>query len=321
MALARRWPSIPWVSKHIVVRETPDGTSIRRVFGSQSDPIASSELAQSTLPITLVLQEHQVLHQILPLPPVAASDLPTLLSHEVSRHTPFSAEQVNFTWQRLIEDKESSSQRVVLWILPLTQWQSLIARFGLDASRITRVDVADAKGQVIGINLLPKPLQINQWKPRIKAVALLLFVLTVLVVFSLVRILHNREADVARWQAQVTSLEQEVRPVRQLKASLIHKVKMQELWASLHRQSPSRVLILEELTQTLPRETVLDRLVIAGSDITIDGMTPSPEVLIPSLARAKTLKSPRLVGTLQADSTSGLMRFSVQAKLSGKDTP
>ena len=67
MALARRWPSIPWVSKHIVVRETPDGTSIRRVFGSQSDPIAPSELAQSTLPITLVLQEHQVLHQYLRL--------------------------------------------------------------------------------------------------------------------------------------------------------------------------------------------------------------------------------------------------------------
>lgn len=321
LSLARRWPQIPWSSARIEIRDTPDGTSIRRVYGARSDPLSYAALAESDLPITWLIPEQRILRQVLYLPNVPAKDLPALLAHEVSRHTPFTAEQVSFTWRVSPKVPDVPGLTVSLWVLPLSQWQQLRASQNIDPSRIRRIDVVDAQGQALGINLLPKPEQLAYWAPRLQRFALMALAALVLMVVGMVRILHNREADVGRWQEQVSALEQEVRPVRLLKARLNQQQRTLTMLSDLHRQSPSRVLILEELTQCLPRDTVLDRLTISGAELSLEGLARSPEALIPALACAKWLKSPRLVGTLQADSVSGLQRFSLQAELIGKGSP
>lgn len=320
-SLAHRWPHIPWLSARIEIRETPDGTSIRRVYGKLSEPLSPAALAESDLPITCLIPEQRMLRQVLQLPNVPAKNLPALLAHEVSRHTPFTAEQVSFTWRVAPKLADASGLAVTLWVLPLTQWQQWRASQPIDPSRVSRIDAVDAQGLALGINLLPKPELLAYWAPRLQRFALMVTAALVLLVIGMLRILHNREADVARWQEQVSALEQEVRPVRLLKARLNQQQRTQTMLSDLHRQSPSRVLILDELTQCLPKDTVLDRLSISGTALSLDGLARSPEALIPALACAKWLKAPRLVGTLQADSTSGLQRFSLQAELIGRGSP
>lgn len=319
--LSKRFPKIPWRSDRIEISEHVDGLSIRRVHADRREPLILADVAVSNLPVTLILSQARVLYQRITLPPVPAKALPALLRHEVSRHTPYTLEQVSMVWRVSDALPGPPGQTVDLWVLPLTQWQQTLTRLDMPVSRIARVDLTDAKGQSYGINLLPKQERMAYWLPHIQRALWVMLAVIVLAGVGMARIVHNRQVDVTRWQAQVNTLEQEARPVRLLKSRVAQHQQMQALLTDLQRQSPSRVRILAELNQCLPPDTVLDRLSINGAELTLDGLARSPEALISVLACTSTLKAPRLVGTLQADAASGLQRFSLQAELTGQSPP
>lgn len=318
--VVRRWPRLPWRSTYLEVQVYPDAVAYRQVHGALKEPIAFTEAGTSQLPVVLIIAKDRVLHRELSVPAMASRDLAAVLANEVSRHTPYTAEQVSYTWRTREPLPGSALRSLDFWVLPLSEWQRLVGLTGIDAPRIRQVDVADGHG-LVGVNLLPKPEQARYWAPHAKRAGLFGAVGMVLAAIALFQILQNRQADVLKWQAEVAALEQEARPVQLLKTTLTRKADMQQLLAGLKRKSPSRLQVLDELTRCLPADTVLDRLSITANAVAMDGIAKSPEAIIPALGCATTLRAPRLIGTLQADVSGQRQRFSLTADLADRRLP
>lgn len=313
--LRRRWPDAPWRSAAIEVQSIPEGFSYRHVYGADKRPITREAAEASALPITVLLPHAQVLHHVLTLPALPLTDMRAALTHEISRHSPFSAEQVSFTWRVLSRHAETGSQQVALWVLPLTTWQREVARIGLPLARIRGVDVRDGHGLPTGINLLPLEARAVSVQPQVRGWAWFALGLSLLMLLALYGITQNRKADVQRWREQVEAMREQVRPVRALKAELTRRTQQHQFLVGIHQRTPSRVQLLDALTRCLPETTVLDRLSISGQVLALEGVAPSPEALIPALACVPELRNPRLIGTLQAEAAGQNQRFSIQADL------
>lgn len=318
----RRWPDLPWRSATIEVQSIPEGLSYRHVYAADKRPITRSAAEASTLPVTVVLPAEQVLRHVLSLPVLPLQDMRAALSHEISRHTPFTAEQVSFTWRVLSRHAETGSQQVALWVLPLALWQREVARIGMPMARICGVDVLNDNAQRTGINLLPLEARAAYVQPQVRGWAGVGLGVIALIGLALLGIKQNRQADVLHWREQVEAMSQEVRPVRALSAELARRDQQHQFLVGIHQRTPSRVQLLEALTRCLPETTVLDRLSIQGQVLALDGVAPSPEALIPAMACVPGVGNPRLIGTLQADAAGQNQRFSIQADLGqGKGTP
>lgn len=314
--LSRRWPSVPWRSARIEVQFYEHAMSYWLVHGRSRVPVSHSEALANGLPWVLLLPESRVLKRNLSLPLVKGADLTALLAHEVSRHTPYQAVDVSFTW-RQNQNPTSNSLDIDLWVLPLTQWQRLTAELPDLSSRCRQVDVELPERQSAGINLLPKSDQARFLAPRVQMALVLMAVALLALLWGMQRVLQNRADSVAQWQDKITVLESEVRPVRQLQAMVKRTQRMQEFIQGLNRRSPSKLAVLAQLSQCLPVDVVLDRLSIQERNLTIDGMAASPEALVPALTCASFIKAPNLVGTMQSDTQNNNKHFSLQAQVQG----
>lgn len=309
------WPNMPWQGAYLECTVHSKGLGVVQVLGQQRIALPSSVLASSDLPLHLILPSHCVLHSRLSLPNITKAKLASLLTHEVSRHTPFSAEQVTYTWKAL--DADSSAEQLLLdfWVLSTQELARNCQMHGIALKRCHRVDVINADGIHSGINLLPISQQASNLAPTLFAYLAAGGLCLLLLLSGLYVVLHNRANDVENWQKKVAALELESKPIQRMKNAVHQQQQTQKLLAQIHRANPKRLAILDELTRCLPVDAVLDRFSISGKQVLIDGEAHSPEALISDLQCSKLLVSPSLVGTLQANVQTGKQRFSLRAEL------
>jgi general secretion pathway protein L len=306
-------PLWPWRSAINVIEFADDGMHFKRVFGMEREPIALSELQASKLPVIVQLPMQSVLQRQIRLPALSTRDTAAAMGYEISRHTPFQADQVSFTWKTSDHSEQGSAR---LWVLPLPEWQRYRDQIPVPLTRVRQVTVANQP-----INLLPKSEQAAYWWPRVRWMAVLSLLAWVLLVSSLWMILDNRKARVLALQADVTALQQEARPARLMKNKVQGIDDMQRLLADIAQTSPSRLQLLGELTRCLPADTVLDRVSVTGTALSMDGSAQSPEAVITALACARPIRNARLQGTLQPDAGRNAQRFTLSAELVGGQTP
>ncbi len=283
--------------------------------GTQDDPLANVLVGSAAeLPRWLVLPATSGLRRTLQLPGAARDRLREVLGFEIERQTPFAASDV-FYDGRVLHVRDDGQLQVELAVVPRARFQASSDALGGLSSWLAGVDLADADGRPLGINLLPVPLRrvrANPW--RWWNVAFLLVFLAG-AALGLSQVLANRRDAAQQLQVAVDARATQARAVAQQRQRLVDAVEGGAYLQDQRNARPSVVEVMDELARRLPDGTYLEKASIEGGQLTIVGLSNQAAALVGKLEGARQWHAPALSGALQPDPRTRNDRFTLVAQL------
>ena len=268
------------------------------------------------LPRWLLLPASQGLRRTLVLPAAARERLREVLGFEIERQTPFAAADVLYDG-RVLGLREDGQLQAELVVVPRRQFDAATAQLGALADGLAGIDLADAEGRTLGVNLLPPAQRASRrnpwrwWNVGLAALALLALAL------GLARIVENRRFAADTLQDTVTRRSAEARGVAEQRQRLLDAVEG-GAWLQAQRNGrPSTLETMDALAQRLPDGTYLEKLSIEGRQLTLIGLSGQAAALVGRLEGAPQWQAPALSGALQQDPRTRMDRFTMAAQLAG----
>ena len=271
------------------------------------------------VPRWLVLDVGQTLRPVISVPASAEARLREVMLHEIDRQTPFSHDQVSFEPRILSRDAQTRQLRVELVVLPRARLDAVLALLGPLANGLAGVDVVDADGARLGVNLLPlvgrsarqdRSRNVNRW----------LALITVAALFGAMWMtLSNRSAELGATTARVDAAKLKAREVRILRNSLKGSADAANFLARLSARQPTTLEVLADLTKRIPDTTYMEKIAINDGNIVLIGQSQRAADLVGLLQGSTLFKTPTLTGSVQTDPRTGKERFTLTAVVTGSN--
>lgn len=269
----------------------------------------------NSLPRWLVLPGRGGLRRRLSLPAAAADRLREVLGFEIDRQTPFSADEVYYD-ARLLGRRGDGQIDAELIVVPRASLEHALDALGPSLrATLSGVDMADADGLPLGINLLPGAQRRHRRDPRGAWNLGLAVVALVALGAGLWQILANREAAADAFEIKAKAHSQQAQKVAAEKKQLVDMVEGLRFLQQTRSGRPSTVEVLDELTRRLPDSTYIEKVSIEGEHVLIIGLSSEAPRLIERLQSSKLWHSMNLTGALLPDPTKGKDRFTLAAEL------
>ncbi|GAB1408522.1 PilN domain-containing protein [Thermomonas brevis] len=279
------------------------------------DPLAGIlRDAARDMPRWLLLPAAHGLRRPLTVPAAARERLREVLGFEIERQTPFAAADVLYDG-RVMQTREDGQLQVELVVLPRREFEAVAERLGPLIERLSGLDLADAEGRALGVNLLPRERMRPQrdawlwWKLGLGAAAV------VLALLGLGRIVDNREAAADRLSAEVEQRSRQARTIAARRAQLVAAVEGVAYLQAKRNGRASAVETMDALAQRIPDGAYLEKLAIDGDQLTLIGLSNEAAALVGRLEGAAQWDAPALAGALQQDPRTRMDRFTLMAKL------
>lgn len=269
----------------------------------------------SDLPRWLLLPAESALRRRWQLPAAAAARLRDVAGFEIDRQTPFTANAVHFD-ARVAGHRGDGQIDAELVVAPRALLERELAALGGMATQLAGVDVADADGQPLQVNLLPVMVRQRSGRGQRWNLALAAFALLALV-FAAWRMLDNRRAALAEFSAKVEAQAVKARGVAVQRQQLQDLVEGTAFLDEARAARPAVLEVLDELSRRLPDDTYLEKISVEGDRLTLIGISSAAAELPGRLEGAKLWRAPALSGAVQPDPRLRRDRFSLTAELAG----
>lgn len=281
--------------------------------GDPLQPVLAPALAD--LPRWLVLPASAGLRRRLALPAAAGERLRDVVSFEIDRQTPFSADTVAFDARVLGRRAGDGQLDVELVVVPRSALQPHLDALGPLAAMLAGIDLADSAGQPLRVNLLA-PAQRRQradparaWNLALATIAILAFGL------ALWQVLVNRRTATDAFQQSVDARAGEARQASVQRQRLVDAVAGQTFLDQARAGRPSAIEIIDELSRRLPDHTYLEKLAIENDKLLLIGLSSDASSLIGRLEGSKLWRAAALAGAVQPDPRTRRDRFTLTADL------
>ena len=279
------------------------------------DPLATL-LAPSIadLPRWLVLPANAGLRRRFVLPAAAADRLRDVVSFEIDRQTPFTADSAAFD-ARILDRRADGQLDVELVAVPRTAIQPRLDALGGVTATLAGIELADTSGMPLGVNLLPPAQRRHRadpwgvWNWVLGAFAV------VAIAVALWQVLDNRRNAADEFENDVNARTAQARQASARRQALIDAVEGQAYLDQMRRGRPSAVEVLDELTRRLPDTTYMEKVAIENDRLTLIGLSSEASSLVGRLEGSPLWRAPALTGALQPDPRSGKDRFTLTADL------
>lgn len=283
--------------------------------GDGIDPLAgaltgtASELSRSLLlPAALGLRRPLV------LPAAAAERLHEVLGFEIDRQTPFARADVLYAG-RVLGVRDDGQLQAELVVVPQVRFEQSLGRLGPVAGWLSAVDLADADGRPLGVNLLPLAQRFRRTDPwRVWNLVLGIVALLALVL-GLAQVLSNRQAAADALGTGVAERSAKARNVSQQRQRLVDAVEGGAYLQQQRNARPSVIEVIDELARRLPDGTYFEKVAIEGGQLTLIGLSNQAAALVGKLEGARQWRAPALSGALQPDPRTRADRFTLVAQL------
>ena len=288
--------------------------------GLQDDPLATVLTSTAAdLPRWLLLPAASGLRRTLQLPGAARERLREVLGFEIERQTPFTASDVLYDG-RVLHVRDDGQLQVELVVVPRKRFDDAGDALAGFSSWLAGVDLSDADGRPLGINLLPfsqRRVRANPWRWWNLVLAVVFLAGLTL---GLAQILANRHQAARQLQADVDVRSAQARTVSQQRQRLVDSVEGGAYLREQRNARPSVVEVMDELARRLPDGTYLEKAAIEGGQLTLIGLSNQAAALVGKLEGAHQWTAPALSGALQPDPRTRSDRFTLVAQLNDAST-
>jgi len=264
----------------------------------------------------LLLDEAQVLRKELSLPAATESNLQQVLAFEMDRQTPFRAADVYYTWRVLGGDKESGQIRVELFVVPRRLVDPSLEMLGIRGLAASGIDVAQG-GATAGINLLPPDKRHRIISPQTRVNYFLAAAALVLLVLVMTQSLQYRAGRVRALESAIEEVQDEAKRVQRLREQVEETSEASSFLTRRRAESPMAIELLADITEVLPDDTFLDRLVISPDAVLMQGKSHNAQQLIEVVNKSESFDNAAFRGSTRLDAASGLEIFEINADITG----
>ncbi|MCR6663455.1 MAG: PilN domain-containing protein [Luteimonas sp.] len=270
------------------------------------------------VPRWLLLPEGTALRRRMTLPLAAADRLNEVLAFEIDRQTPFAANEVRHD-ARVVARRGDGQVDVELVVVPNALLDRELATLGPLAATLSGVDVVDADGTPLGVNLLASAARDRREDPWRTWNLVFVAVAMLALVAGLWQVLANRRAAADMFAQQVEQEVQRARGAAAEQRRLLDLVEGTQFLQQVRAGRPTTVEIVDELARRLPDTTFLDKLSIEGDRILLIGYSSDSSALVKQLEGSSLWRNAALTGALQPDPRTRKDRFTLVAELVVRD--
>jgi len=129
--------------------------------------------------------------------------------------------------------------------------------------------------------------------------------------------LYLRAHQVSELEAAIAEVQDKARRVQRIKEQIGDSSEAATFLTVRRDSSPLAIEILADVTQILPDDTYLDRLVIGQADVQMQGKSQNAQQLIERVNESDLLDGASFRGSTRLDARSGLEIFEVNASITG----
>ncbi len=273
--------------------------------------------------VTCLLDESNVLIRSVAMPVVVYNDIDSVLSFELDKYIPFKADEVEYAYTKGEVVEGSEKFPVMLTTIKKQQLNRLIDQFEAKGLQLSGIDVNVGSQELpakLGVNLLPKEVRKKKdwtkikWNVGLAAVALLL------VWFVMYTSLDNKRIKIESLENQVAELKKDARRAKLIETELNESIQAANFLGNLKNQTPSRLLMFKELTQKIPMNTYLTRIMIDQERIEVVGQSDNANALVPILNQSVIWHEPQVIGNVTIDPRTSKEKFTIRSafKLPGE---
>ncbi|MFO1129578.1 MAG: PilN domain-containing protein [Rhodospirillales bacterium] len=268
--------------------------------------------------IVVRLPPSMALRRKIELPSAAEENLREVVSFDMERQTPFSADQVYFD-ARLVR-RLPEKQRIVadLVLVPKTLADpaiSLLASWSVVPHYIELPGTADRSPQVVALaaqlGAVPAAKGVHRLSWGLAGLAALL-----VVAIAAVPLLRQHR-QLASLDAQVEQAKKEADAARKTQDQIDNLAALDRFLVERKEARPARIAVLDEISRILPDDTWLFRLRLAGDEVQTFGYSAGASNLIGPLEESPLFRNPQFLAPLMRDQRVDAERFHIAFQLEG----
>ena len=271
------------------------------------------------LEVVLRLPASMALCKTLSLPLAAEENLRQVLTFEMDRHTPFSADEVYFDYRVRNRDAETGRMEVELVTVPRKVMDERCERAAAWGVVPDVVDIGgeDGGGEDAseGINLLPADEGVNGPR-RVGSLTLILAaVAAALIAVAVYLPLEAQQREMQAFSAALAKAKAEAGAAMDLRREIDRLVEESQFLVTRKQKSVKATEVLDELTNILPDGTWLRQFKIKDRELRISGFSQAASNLIGLIEQSSMFENARFTSPVTQDRREGLERFNVAADL------
>lgn len=286
-------------------------------FGSDDAGLerARAALAARAHPKTMVLvpPADTLLEREVTLPLAAERDAGRVLGYEMDRLTPFTAQDVFWTWAVIQRDRVRGVLRLRLSLVPRTAVAdslSVLDRIGVIPT-VMEAQAPDGAMRVITMSNGDSDGGI--WRKRAMAGGLGLC--GVLAAAAMAIPFLRQSAEMAAVEARIETLQPRVQLVEQMRRRLAGTSAGADVVAAERARTGDLLELLAVVTDILPDDTFLTDFTMNQGKLGLAGQSAAAAKLIPALAAEPLLKNPIFIAPVTRNETGAADLFSIRAEL------
>ena len=267
--------------------------------------------------VTCLLEESEVLIRSVAMPVAVYSEIESVLTFELDKYIPFKPEDVEFAFRKGDVVEGSEKFPVMLAVIKKQQLNQLVSDFEAKGLQLSGIDVNVGTAETpvtMGVNFLPKDIRKKKDWTKIKWNAGLMLVVLVLLWFVMYSSLDNKRVKIASLEEQVSVLKKDARRAKLLETELNNSIQAANFLGNLKKNTPNRMLIIQELTQKIPISTYLTRIMINQERVEVVGQSDNANSLVPILNQSDMWYEPQIVGNVTIDPRTNKEKFTIKSE-------
>ena len=264
----------------------------------------------------LIIPKQQVLEKHVTFPMATEENIREVLSYEMDRLTPFTANQVYYDYSLVSRNKQKSTIEFKLIIIPKERVDNLLnelAQIGFKPHVLTaKADNAEKEEQ---INLLPvekRDRKINALKivnySLTGVVALLLLMALMLPIWNKIKYIEVLEPELDKYgksAEKIITLRKQVEKAEEEALFLVEK----------KRKTILTLRIIDELTQIIPDDTWINQVDVADNEVHLYGESVSSASLLPIIESSKIFSNAQFRSPVTQNRQNDTERFHLSAQI------
>lgn len=303
--------------------KTPHGLELLSEFNLDSDLDDNEVEQRKTLAgmadqAVLLLPDHYILRKTISLPEATASKLEDVLKFEMDRNTPFKADEVYFSHKVLNRDAAQHKIQVELTIVTRAVLDELLNRLAAQGINIGCVVPASNKLADIdnpALNLLPRQGDADHRIRARRKQQQKFWLLLVLIVLVALGGLYQRYQRVESLTRDIEEPRALAMQAKKLRTELEQLQESRRFLFNRKIAAPSALILLNELTGTLPDNTWLTRLSVKDEAVTFQGESTNASALIGLVEESGMFRDVRFSSPVTINPRSQKEHFAITATI------
>ena len=301
-------------------RVDPQGLNVPAQARAFAGLIRKAKLHE--LEVVLRLPASTALSKTLSLPLAAEENLRQVLTFEMDRHTPFSAEEVYFDYRVRTRNAETGRMEVELVTVPRKVMDERCERARAWGVVPDVVDIAievqggedrRAEDGSEGFNLLPAVKGANGSSGVGGLSLVLAAIAAALVAVAVYLPIEAQQGELQAISAALAKAKAEASAAIELRGEIDRLVEESQFLVTRKQKSVKATEVLEELTRILPDGTWLRQFKIKDRELRISGFSQAAANLIGLIEKSAMFENARFTSPVTQDRREGLERFNVAA--------